>query len=59
MKVPVPLAKIKYMKIHGSATTILLILNEETNDIIKIVQALEYSNILLKGINKTIEKETK
>ena len=59
MKVPVPLAKIKYMKIHGSGTTILLILNEETNDIIKIVQALEYSNILLKGINKTIEKETK
>ena len=29
------------------------------NDIIKIVQALEDSNILLKGITKTIENETK
>ena len=29
------------------------------NDIIKIVQALEYSNILLKGITKTIKNETK
>ena len=29
------------------------------NDIIKIVQALEDSNILLKGITKTVENETK
>ena len=29
------------------------------NDIMKIVQALEDSNILLKGINKTIENKTK
>ena len=29
------------------------------NDILKIVQALEDSNILLKGITKTIENETK
>ena len=29
------------------------------NDIIKIVQALEDSNILLKGVTKTIEDETK
>ena len=29
------------------------------NDIMKIVQALEHSNILLKGITKTIENETK
>ena len=28
-------------------------------DIIKIVQALEDSNILLKGVTKTIENETK
>ena len=28
------------------------------NDIMKIVQALEDSNILLKGITKTIENET-
>ena len=29
------------------------------NDIIKIVQALKDSNILLKGITKTIKNETK
>ena len=29
------------------------------NDIRKIVQALEDSNILLKGVTKTIENETK
>ena len=29
------------------------------NDIMKIVQGLEDSNILLKGVTKTIEKETK
>ena len=29
------------------------------NDIIKIVQALEDSNILLKEVTKTIENETK
>ena len=35
-------------KIHGSGTTTLTILNEEMNDIMKIVEALEDSNILLK-----------
>ena len=29
------------------------------NDIMKIVQALEYSNIPLKGVTKTIKDETK
>ena len=29
------------------------------NDIMKIVQALEDSNILLKGVSKTVKKETK
>ena len=46
-------------KIHGSGTTTLIISNEEMNDIMKIVQPLEDSNILLKGVNKTIEDETK
>ena len=46
-------------KIHGSGTTTLIILNEEINDIMKIVQALEDSNILLKGATKTTENETK
>ena len=46
-------------KIHGSGTITLIISKEETNDIMKIVQALENSNILLKGITKTIGNETK
>ena len=33
-------------KIHGSGTTTLIISNKEINDIMKIVQALEDSNIL-------------
>ena len=46
-------------KIHGSGTTTLIISNEEMNDIMKIVQALEDSNILLKGVSKTTKHETK
>ena len=45
--------------IHGSRTTILIISNEEMNDIMKIVQALEVSKILLKGVTKAIKNETK
>ena len=48
-----------HKKILGSGNTTLVISNEEMNDIIKIVQALEDSNILLKGVTKTIENETK
>ena len=44
---------------HVSGATTLIISNEEMNDIMKIVQALEDSNILLKGITKTIKNETK
>ena len=46
-------------KVHGSETTTLIISNEEMNDIMNILQALEDSNILLKGITKTIKNETK
>ena len=42
-------------KIHGSRTITLIISNEEVNDIMKIVQALEDSNILLKEVTKTIK----
>ena len=45
-------------KTHGSGTTTLIISNKETNDIMKIVQALGDSNILLKGVTKTIKNET-
>ena len=46
-------------KKHGSRTTTLIISNKEMNDIMKIVEALEYSNILQKGVTKTIKIETK
>ena len=42
-------------KIHGSGTTTLIISNEEMNGIMKIVQALTNSNVLLKGVTKTIK----
>ena len=45
----------KTKKKHGSGTTTLII----SNDIIKIVQALEDSDILLKGVTKTIKNVTK
>ena len=44
---------------HGSGTTTLIISDEEMNDIMKIVQAPEDSNILLKGVTKTTKNETK
>ena len=44
---------------HGSGTATLIISNEEINDIMKIVKALEDSNILLKGVTKAIQNETK
>ena len=46
-------------EIHGSRTTTLIISNKEMNDIIEIVQALEDSNILFKGVTETIKNETK
>ena len=49
----------KFKKRYGPGKATLVISNEEMNDIMKIVQALEDSNILLKGVTKTIKKETK
>ena len=48
-----------HKKILGSGTTTLIISNEEMNDIIKIVQALEDSNILLKGALKQLKMKQK
>ena len=45
-------------KIHGSGIK-LVIKEEDMNDIMKIIEALENSGILLKGLTKTIENETK
>ena len=36
-----------------------MISNKEVKDIMKIVQALKESNVLLKGVTKTIKNETK
>ena len=46
-------------KILGSGNMTLIISNEEANDIKKIVQALEDSNILLKGVTKIFQKKVK
>ena len=75
MKVAVPLAKnmlgplgiiaavsainAELKKNHVSGTATLIVSNTEMNDMIKIVQALEDSNILLKAVTKTIKNETK
>ena len=48
-----------HKKILGSGTTTLVISNDQINDIMKIVQTLEDSNILIKGVTKTIKNETK
>ena len=45
-------------KIHGSGVK-LINEQEDMNDIMKIIEALENSGILLKGVSKTIENETK
>ena len=45
-------------KKHGSDVK-LIIEQEDMNDIIKIIEALENSGILLKGVTKTIDNETK
>ena len=54
-------------KIHGSRRPLssapwnstLITSNQETNDIMKTVQALEDSNILFKGVTKIIKNQTK
>ena len=45
-------------KIHDSGIK-LIIEQEDMNDIMKIIEALENSGILLKGVTKTIENEAK
>ena len=75
MKVPMPLAKNVLAplgltaamsaidrsipkKIHGSGVK-LIIEQEDMNDIMKIIKALENTGILLKEVSKTIKDETK
>ena len=46
-------------KMHGSGIATLIISNEEMNDVLKIIQVLEDSNVLLKGVTKTIKNKTR
>ena len=46
-------------KIIGSGTTTLIVSNEEMNGLMKIFQAFEYYNILLKWVTKTFKNEIK
>ena len=46
-----------YMKMFGSGTTILIISNEVINDVMKIIESLEESGLLIKGLRETIENE--
>ena len=46
-------------KIYGSGGTALTIANEKMEDIMKIVKSLEESRLLVKGMNETVNNETK
>ena len=50
-----------HKKILGfsSTTTTVIISNDEMEDIIKIVKSLEDFSLLLKGVNETIQNDTK
>ena len=51
--------KKKKKKNHGSGTLALIISNEETEDIMKIVKSLEESGLLIWRISETIKIEAK
>ena len=46
-------------KIHGSGTTTLIILNEEMEDIMKIVKSLKESGLLVHRISEIIKNKEK
>ena len=46
-------------KIYRSGATTLIIANKDMKDIMKIIEALKNSGVLLKGVTKTIENEAK
>ena len=48
-----------HKKMFGSGVTTLMTLNEEMNDMMKIVKSLEESALLPKGVSKTIKNEAK
>ena len=48
-----------HKKMFGSGKTKLIISNEEMNDVMKIVNSLERSSLLVKGINETVKYDEK
>ena len=46
-----------YKKIFEIGTRKLIVSNEEMNEIIKIVEPLEKSDLLIEGVSKTIKNE--
>ena len=48
-----------HKKIFGSGNMTLRISNEDMNDIMKIIESLEESGLLIKDISKTIKNEAK
>ena len=48
-----------HKKIFGSGNTTLVVSNEEMNDIMKIINSLEGSGLLIKDVSQTIKNETK
>ena len=51
--------EVRHKKMFGSGVTTLIILNEEMNDIMKIVKSLEESVLLIKGVSDTIKNVAK
>ena len=56
-------ASVTYVTIHekmfGSGFTTRMISNEEMEDIMKIVNSLKDSGLLIKGVSETIKNEAK
>ena len=48
-----------HKKVLGSGTTTLIISNDEMENIIRIVESLENSGLLSKGVSETIQNEAK
>ena len=51
--------KCTYTSIYGSGTTALIISNEEMDNLMKIVESLEESGLVVKGVSETIKNEGK
>ena len=48
-----------HKKVFRSGVTTLIISNEEINDIVKIINSLEESSLLMKGVSKAIKNKAK